>query len=338
MFFPRRRRGFTLVELLVVIAIIGILVALLLPAVQAARQAAWRMSCKNNMRQIALAALNFESARQRFPLANDVAEGTGNAKVYPTAAELMSAEFGVPATTGGERVGGFSYLVRLLPYIEEAALFDAIRGGSNSFQLKAYDASLVDADGSHWAANRVSAFFCPAFAGDDFSDASRYGNVESAAGTYLAVVGSHLNSTSLGVEYNGVIIPATSQNRGKGITFGAISDGGSKTVLITESREEDVNAWYDASSTWTILMDPEDVDAIAKHGLNLGPDPNAAMSRNFFEDFPNGPRKWGPSSEHGGMAIHAFADAHTTSITDDVDPLVYAAIATRNGQEAVQLP
>jgi prepilin-type N-terminal cleavage/methylation domain len=89
------RQGFTLVELLVVIAIIGVLVGLLLPAVQSAREAARRMSCGNNVKQIALACQNFHDTHDGFP---------------------MAAEFGVGT--------GWSSLI--LPYMEETALYNLL--------------------------------------------------------------------------------------------------------------------------------------------------------------------------------------------------------------------
>jgi prepilin-type N-terminal cleavage/methylation domain-containing protein len=94
------RRGFTLVELLVVIAIIGILVALLLPAIQAAREAARRSQCQNSMKQLGLAILNYESAKKEFP-AGGITEG-------PCC--------GTPSGAG--------WSILILPYVEEQALYD----------------------------------------------------------------------------------------------------------------------------------------------------------------------------------------------------------------------
>ncbi len=107
------RPGFTLVELLVVIAIIGILVGLLLPAVQAAREAARRMSCSNNFKQVGLAIHNYHSAFKQLPT-----NGTGTARVP-----------GPNGTNNFNRLF-LSWLVPVLPYIEQQALWESISNPS----------------------------------------------------------------------------------------------------------------------------------------------------------------------------------------------------------------
>lgn len=103
-----RRSGFTLVELLVVIAIIGVLVGLLLPAVQAAREAARRMQCGNNLKQMGLALANYESAFKKLPPA---AYGANRLKGEPS----------------GEDDDGFGWMVSILPFIEQQAIYDTVR-------------------------------------------------------------------------------------------------------------------------------------------------------------------------------------------------------------------
>ncbi|MEX2307980.1 MAG: DUF1559 domain-containing protein [Pirellulales bacterium] len=118
----RTSRGFTLVELLVVIAIIGILVALLLPAIQAAREAARRSQCTNNLKQLGLALLNYEEVKGYFPLGGEVGF-TRDEKTF------RYVQGGNPNDCDG--AGGFnnvhaSWLASILPYIEEQAIFDQI--------------------------------------------------------------------------------------------------------------------------------------------------------------------------------------------------------------------
>ena len=102
--FSNRMRGFTLVELLVVIAIIGILVGLLLPAVQAAREAARRMQCGNNLKQLGLALHNFESANKKIP------------------SSLNAPDFGGAYNDDNNSYVG--HLVQLLPYMEQSAIYN----------------------------------------------------------------------------------------------------------------------------------------------------------------------------------------------------------------------
>ena len=120
-----QNRAFTLVELLVVIAIIGVLVALLLPAVQAAREAARRMSCTNNIRQLALAMHNYESANKKFP----------------------------PQIMLGKNQAIWSPQARILPYIEQGNLFASI-----DFKQ---DYGSILLNGQRLASLRVPALLCP---------------------------------------------------------------------------------------------------------------------------------------------------------------------------------
>src|SRR3954463_105130 len=98
------RRGFTLIELLVVIAIIAVLIALLLPAVQSAREAARRIQCTNNLKQMGLGLHNYESIAGAFPPSN-VVQGTGNTVTW---------------------TGGFSVHCRILPFMEQGVAFNAL--------------------------------------------------------------------------------------------------------------------------------------------------------------------------------------------------------------------
>lgn len=108
--YALRKRGFTLIELLVVIAIIVVLVALLLPAVQQAREAARRSTCKNNMKQLGLAFHNYHDTFNMFPPASS-ADGVGN---------------------NMDRVDAWGWSLRLLPYIDQAPLYNQINPGTPS--------------------------------------------------------------------------------------------------------------------------------------------------------------------------------------------------------------
>src|SRR5262245_52387049 len=116
-----RLRGFTLVELLVVIAIIGILVALLLPAIQAAREAARRTQCTNKMKQLGLAALNYESARKTLPLSN-TPNNTLNQKTGACAGTTLTVASTLTTTTNRHH----SFFTFILPYMEQGTVYDRI--------------------------------------------------------------------------------------------------------------------------------------------------------------------------------------------------------------------
>jgi len=215
----RKPRGLTLVELLVVIAIIGVLVALLLPAVQAAREAARRAQCTNNVKQLALAVLNYESSFKQLP------PGYG----------IMTATYGGNGS-GGQQIE-WPWCVRLFPYLEETSLFEAIRWDWNpGTNLTPYPAGQVAIVGA-----RISAFLCPS----DPSAQVRWNEEQNCPGTtpanfkpygrisYAGNFGHGRDAANPGfMEAAGRIDGVFFYNGG--IRLARIQDGTSKTLLTSE--------------------------------------------------------------------------------------------------------
>jgi prepilin-type N-terminal cleavage/methylation domain-containing protein len=201
--------AFTLVELLAVIAIIGLLVALLLPAIQSSREAARRTSCANNTKQIGLAIASYQVAQKVFPSSNTDDLFTWDA---------------------GGTLRNHSWASLILPYAEETALKNTI-----DFSLSAMHSANQAA-----AATIVPMYRCPSYTGADFTTDSHFPAGKCAIGNYVALAASdvdHLYAVEKKPE--GVIFPLSK------IRPADITDGLSKTIFIAESREEKMRVWID---------------------------------------------------------------------------------------------
>jgi prepilin-type N-terminal cleavage/methylation domain-containing protein/prepilin-type processing-associated H-X9-DG protein len=230
----RARRGFTLIELLVVIAIIGVLIALLLPAVQSAREAARRSQCTNNMKQLGLALANYESAHQAYP-------GT-----YGTR--------GVDGATWSTW-GSWSVQSQLLPFLEQTNVYNSINFGLFSHG--------GDGDFTNTTAitTRIQSLLCPS---SPLAFGTYYGKIKpgnnyfASVGSSLHWVGSSGNSAPNGIFCYAGSAPTNGDAIPFPITIASVTDGTSNTIAFGEWRTGDFNE--------SKLSIPQDV-------INLGQDP-----------------------------------------------------------------
>jgi prepilin-type N-terminal cleavage/methylation domain-containing protein/prepilin-type processing-associated H-X9-DG protein len=209
---PRRSgtmRGFTLIELLVVIAIIAVLIALLLPAVQAAREAARRSQCVNNLKQLGLAIQNY----------NDI-----NGSLPPTSNA-------VAMNTGTNSANDFGMKVRILPFMEQSALYNAFNQSIEYNFIQNGTVSSV----------AVNTFLCPSdgtqvnrgmsnYAGHDFGDCS-YGNNIGTSLTFFGNIFDGPANIMGSISVSGVTYGS---NNGGTITLASITDGTSNTAMHSE--------------------------------------------------------------------------------------------------------
>ena len=320
------RRGFTLVELLVVIAIIGILIGMLLPAVQAVREAARRITCANNIKQNSLAILNFESAFSRFPsgMCTDPAQVSFKIEQPP-------GGFSAP----GKPVEGefWSWMMKIAPYMEQ----------SNVQQLVDFDQPAFwqfQPNGRTINAISNDSFVCPSDArgGEVWSMEFNGTLLEASVTSYLAVSGRNSFKETGGQD--GVIY-CNSQ-----VTFGGISDGSSNTLMVGE-RSPSANldiGWQWAGSGENGLGVGDVV--LGVHEVTKAASRNAAES-DFFrpgsEVDPENLHRFHFWSHHTGGGNYGLVDGSTHFYAYDIDnanngsngsaPTVLEMLATRNGAE-----
>lgn len=295
-----KSQGFTLVELLVVIAIIGVLIALLLPAVQAAREAARRMSCSNNLKQFALACHNYHDVHHSLPAAT------------------------IDSNT-------LSWHVLILPFIEQRPLYDKF-----SFVRGSYDAGgNLGPNKNEHALNPLGALLCPSCPRVETQITSEYiGGKPVYTMHYYGILGPHGTNPVTNQAYNsysaswGIIAYDGTMPLDHAVRFSEITDGLSNTYLIGEL------AWKDNTYFRSWVRGARMADGSLDY--TKGEDVNCESSKTIR--YPINSRLGSISdgafgSQHPGGTQFALSDGSVKFTSETIASGVYLSMASRNGGE-----
>ena len=325
------RRGFTLIELLVVIAIVAILIGLLLPAVQKVREAAARMTCTNNLKQMGLALHNFDLTHSRLPAALIHSGRYNNSSAPPYAGPEVSY------TGQAYRIFNHSGFVALLPYLEQDNLFRLYSYQNVASSSSPYGIAIgPDPSGNPnrtVGSTLVKVFNCP-------SDENPAPTVNSGPGgtsfyertnlrrsNYLFNAGRH-------TDYDAPWSSTASTTRGAfgndgAASIGKMGDGTSNTLAIGESRQLHTATEY--GPYW----------GAGTHTAVHGYLPDATFTPNYpYGNCSGSATKkcayaWGFGSYHTGTTNFLFCDGSVKGIRDGIDFTTFRNLSTPDGGEVV---